>query len=236
MQANVSYSVTTIPGDRRPRLSRALRSLRELLRDPNSTEKAFDVFFAIGRNDFERQYRRFAADPGGARLLSERPSLVDALSDRMALARLPDGSFGRAYLAYLERNHFEADGLVKLERAVRARWEDEEGLPVLDAPRSWIRDRSILMHDLFHVLTDRNTDPRGEGALLWFSLAQLGGVANLLLCAGATTELVRVHGLSWLREVRKSWKSGRNARWLVTLPFEELLPLPLETVRALARV
>jgi ubiquinone biosynthesis protein COQ4 len=236
MQSSISHITEKSPGDRRPRMARAIRSLRELLRDPESTEKAFDVFFAIGRNDFERQFKRFARDPEGARLLSERPSLLAALSDRAALRRLPEGSFGRAYLTYLERNRFEADGLVNLERTVRARWEREEELPVLDAPRRWIRDRTILMHDLFHVLTGRDTDPRGEGALLWFSQAQLGGSANLLLCLGATSELMRVYGVSWLKEVAKAWTEGRRARWLVTLPFEELLPVPLERVRELAGV
>lgn len=234
MQASIHPAAESF--DLPSRFSRAVRSLRELIRDPESTEKAFDLFFAIGRGDFERQFRRFAAHDDGARLLDEKPSLADALCDRAALARMPDGSFGRAYLAYLDRNGFRADGLVALERVVRARWERDEALPPLDAGRSWFRDRSILMHDLFHVLAGRETDPPGEGALLWFTLAQLGGGANLFLTAGATLELVRVRGLDWFRVVRESWKQGRGARWLVTLRFEELLPLPLETVRGLAGV
>jgi ubiquinone biosynthesis protein COQ4 len=219
-----------------PRFELAARSLRELIRDPESTEKAFDVLFAIGRGDFERQFRRFAGDPEGARLLAERPSLAVALRDRAALACMPDGSLGRAYLEYLDRNGFQAEGLVSVERTVRARWERDGNLPPLDEQRSWFRDRIILMHDLFHVITGRNTNPSDEGALLWFSQAQLGGGANLFLTLGATLELIRVWGIGWLGEVRKSWRQGRGARWLVTLPFEQLLPLPLETVRGMAGV
>jgi ubiquinone biosynthesis protein Coq4 len=92
------------------------------------------------------------------------------------------------------------------------------------------------MHDLFHVITGRNTNPSDEGALLWFSQAQLGGGANLFLSLGATLELIHVWGLGWIGEVRRSWREGRRARWLVTLPFEELLPLSLETVRGMAGV
>src|SRR5690348_1714233 len=113
----------------RPQFGRAARSLRELVRDPESTEKAFDVLFAIGRGDFERQFRRFSKDPDGARLLAKRPSLVDALCDRPALSRLPEDSFGRAYLRYIDRNGFEPDGLVNVERTVRARWERDGALP-----------------------------------------------------------------------------------------------------------
>lgn len=238
MQTNMPHGFVSnsIDSRSRPMFGRAARSLRELVRDPESTEKAFDVLFAIGRGDFERQYRRFESDPEGARLLSERPSLVEALSDRVALTKLPEGSFGRAYLAYLDRNGFEPDGLVKVERVVRARWEKEDGLAVLDEPRSWYRDRTIVMHDLFHVLTGKDTDPPGEGALLWFTQAQLGGGANLFLSIGATLQLMRFRGVEWLREVRRAWREGRRARRLATLRFEELLPLPLATVRSLARI
>jgi ubiquinone biosynthesis protein COQ4 len=224
------------PQDLASRFGRAVHSLRELIRDPESTEKAFDFFFAIGRGDFERQFRRFVRDPEGACLLAARPSLLAALRDREALGRMPEGSFGRAYVSYLERNGFESDGLIKIERSVRARWEQDGALQPLDAERSWLRDRTILMHDLFHVLTGRDTDPPGEGALLWFSQAQLRGGAALFLTLGATLELVRVRGFDWLREVRAAWNQGRRARWLVTMPFEELLPLPIDRVRAMARV
>jgi ubiquinone biosynthesis protein COQ4 len=234
MQASISQPGH--PHDLSSRFGRAVRSLRELIRDPESTEKAFDFFFAIGRGDFERQFQRFLRDPEGARLLAARPSLLAALCDRDVLGRMPEGSFGREYLAYLDRNGFQADGLVTIERTVRARWERDGALPPLDAERSWLRDRTILMHDLFHVLTGRDTDPPGEGALLWFSQAQLRGGAALFLTLGATAELVRVRGFEWLREVRRAWNQGRRARWLVTMPFEELLPLPVETVREMARV
>jgi ubiquinone biosynthesis protein COQ4 len=233
MQASISR---TDAFDLQYRFGRAVRSLRELIRDPESTERAFDFFFAIGRGDFERQFVRFARDPEGAKLLRERPSLLDALSDRVALAGMPEGSLGRAYLAYLDRNGFQADGLVNIERIVRARWERDEGLPSLDRERSWLRDRTILIHDLFHVLTGRATDPPGEGALLWFSQAQLGGGANLFLTVGATLELLRVNGLGWFREVSNAWRQGRRSCWLVTLRYEELLPMPIDAVRAMARI
>ena len=96
MQASISHSGH--PRDLQSRFGRAVRSLRELIRDPESTEKAFDFFFAIGRGDFERQFRRFARDPEGARLLAARPSLLAALCDRDALSRMsccsisPNGS------------------------------------------------------------------------------------------------------------------------------------------------
>jgi len=222
------------PPRRRSQLRRALRTLRRLLDDPDSTENAIEFFHAIGTRDFERAFRRFAAAPGGARLLRRRPSLLAALADREALARLPDGSLGRAYLAYLERTGFAPDGLVALERRVRERWVCEEGEPRLDGARVFFNERSMLVHDLEHVLTGYGTDDIGEATLLAFSLAQAPGVAQALLTLGAALDVLGTVGRSWPAYALRAWRRGRRARWLVTLPYEELLALPLETVQVLA--
>ena len=109
--------------------------MRQLLDDPDDTEKAIDFFYAIGRREFERNFQRFARSRSGQALLVERPSLAAAMSDRAALARMPEGSFGRAYLAFLERNGFAAMGLLELQKQVEAKWDAEEGVPRLDAGR-----------------------------------------------------------------------------------------------------
>ena len=224
------------PPPREPlRWRRAWRSLRELLADSHDTEKAVDFNYAIGRNDFERSFQRFLRTPGGRRLLERRPSLADALSDRAGLERMPDGSLGRAYLTYLDRNGFTATSLLAVERRVRERWEREAGVPALDPLRAWFRDRTIVSHDLFHVVTGYGTDDVGEATLLAFSLAQTGGRANALLTAGAAVEVWRYLGSRWLGYVFRSWRRGRRAS-LTELPWEELLPLPLDAVRQLARV
>ena len=218
------------------RWRRAVRALRELLRDPDDTAKAIDVGFAIGLRDFERSFQRFAASAAGRALLVERPSLAGALSDRDALARMHPDSLGRAYLEYLDRTGFRATGLVELERAVEARWERDDGLPAPDPLRAWFRERLTLVHDLSHIVTGYGTDDLGEATLLAFSQAQLGGRANALLTAGATVEVFRMLGLSWLRYELRAWQRGRRAVSLVALPWEELLPLRLVTVRRLARL
>ena len=228
-----------IPPAPRPqplRLRRALRELRALIAAPDETHHAMDLTYAFGTREFERTLERFVASANGRALLAERPCLLAALSDRDALARLPEDSLGRAYLAYLDRNGFRPEGLLELQREVEARWEREEGTPRLDPVRAWFRDRVLLAHDLFHVLTDYGTDDVGEATLLAFSLAQLGGRAPALLTLGAALEVFRARGWSWLRYDLQAWRRGRRASWLAALPWEELLPIRLETVRRLARV
>ena len=220
----------------RLRWRRALRALRALLADPDDTAKAIEVNLAIGARDFERRFQLFAASPEGRALLDERPSLAAALADRAALEAMAPESFGRAYLEYLDRNGFRATGLLELQRAVQARWERDEGYPAIDPARAWYRDRAILAHDLFHVVTGYGTDGLGEATLLAFSQAQLGGRGNALLTAGAAFELLRLQGLPWLRYPYRAWRRGRRAVALVALPWEELLPLRLAIVRRIARV
>src|SRR5262245_57651645 len=101
---------------RRPReWRRALRALHGLLANPDDTMLAFEIFDAIDRDVEERAFQRFRRDPVGRRLLATGPSLAAHLSDRAALAALPAGSFGRAYLAYLDANRFDALGLLHLK-------------------------------------------------------------------------------------------------------------------------
>ena len=215
---------------------RAWRELRALIADPDDTDRAVSLMYAIGRREFEHNFQRLAASPGGRALLAERPCLISAVSDRYALARMPHASLGRAYLDYLERNGFAPDGLLVVQYRVQASWEREEGMAPVDPVRTWYRDRVIVLHDLLHVLTDYGTDEVGEGTLLAFSLAQSPGRGLGFLTTGAALELWRTLGWRWLAYAFRAWRRGRRAMLLVSLPWEELLPLPLAAVRRISGV
>ena len=230
----MTLEIPTAPPLQKTRWRRALAEVRALLEDPDATDHAVHLAYALGMREFERNFQRFAATESGRALLVERPSLAAALSDREALARLPEGSLGRGYLAYLDANGFAADGLLQVQRRVQTHWEREEGVPPLDPLRAWFRDRTLLVHDLLHVLTSYGTDELGEATLLAFSLAQLGGRSQALLTFGAAVEVWRSLGWRWLVYDFRAWRRGRSAGWLPALPWEELLPLRVETVRRLA--
>jgi ubiquinone biosynthesis protein COQ4 len=215
---------------------RAWRSLRALIADSDDTERAMDFEYAAGRRDFERCFQRFVASPGGRSTLAARADLAGALADRTALEHLSADSLGRAYLDYLDCNGFRATGLLELAARVQARWEAEDGVPPLDSARAWFRDRFLLTHDLFHVLTGYGTDDVGEATLLAFSLAQQGGASSALLTLGAAFEVWRALGAEWLRYALGAWWRGRRAAWLLGLPWEDLLPLRLDAVRRIAGI
>ena len=57
--------------------------------------------------------------------------------------------------------------------------------------------------------------------------------SNLLLTVGAGLESWRgLRGRRWPRYLLQAWRRGRRAAPLDVLPYEKLLPLPLDAVRA----
>lgn len=203
---------------------RAWRLVRELVADPEQTEKVFELFDAIGGN-MERHFQRFAADSEGRRLLRERTSLVAAMADRAALAALPAGSLGRAYLAFAMARDFAADGLIQAnERSSTRDGADDEH-------RCYYGDRLTSMHDLWHVLTDYGTDEVGESALAAFSLAQNPSRTFAVIVLVALVLVPRTWTLRYERFLLRAWLRGRRAAQLDCTPWEELLARPLSEVR-----
>ncbi len=207
---------------KKPNWRKGLAALRKLMDDPDSTEHAFELVDAVDPDAHERYLGRLCKHPQGRRLLEERPRLADLLSDREALVRMPEGSFGRAYLEFIEKNDLDPAGLIELRDSLGPR-----GLP----DERWIRDRSLLMHDLWHVLTGCDTSEEGEAELLPFSWAQNGGRALALLTIGTAYHATKANRFALQRRMLRSWRRGRRAAWLPALPYEELLPQPLADVR-----
>ncbi|MGH0029652.1 MAG: Coq4 family protein [Myxococcota bacterium] len=219
------------PRQPRPRRDwwHAIRTMRALVRNQEDTQLAFEVFDALDPGTHARALADMLSHAEGRRIFAGRPSLRAVLCDRRALLAMPEGSFGRAYLDHLTRNGLDPEKLVELGRQRRT-------MQGVDADVRWMGERSQLTHDLWHVLTGYGADGSDEALLLVFSLAQAGGLGNLLLAFGANREMVRQEGVGWLRQVRRAWRMGRRATCLHALPYEELLPLPLARVRRAAGI
>lgn len=208
---------------------RLLRSLVRIVRDPNNTADGARIVLSFDGGRQELNYRRFAADPRGAGILDGEPTLFELLSDRDALRALPEGSLGREFLEFSEREDISIEGLeLAVEPIERELWSPDP------------RRRRYLMHarashDLWHVLTGYSRDLLGELLLLRFSWIQLRtpmfGVLTRLSSLGIDR---RMPGASAL--LRDAEARAARIDWLLTRDWAVLLPLPIAGVREQLRI
>ena len=206
--------------DTRLRPLEALRAFRRLGRNPEDTSQIFAIFRALRGGSGLKAFKTFAASAAGAGLLRRRPSLLSALSDRAALAQLPEGSLGRAYLAFMDEEILSADGLV----AASADWDTDRVPPDMDFFRKRMRDA----HDLTHMHTGYGRDPLGELCLLTFMYRHTGNLGMLFVVMMSWTRLPPAARAA----VKQAWRNGKRATWIQNLDFEALLPRNREEIRA----
>jgi ubiquinone biosynthesis protein COQ4 len=205
----------------------AAKALIGLSQDTNRTDHVFTIIWALTGDSFERTFEAFAKTEHGKKLLQDKPSLAAVLADRQRLAKMPAGSLGRAYLAFMQKGDFTSDGLMDAQ----AHRVDPNAAVEDDPERQYVADRIRDMHDLWHVLTDYGSDDTGEIANLWFSVGQFGnpGMAFIAFFGMLDGRLDPTFG--WPRYCLKAFQRGRRAARLVSEPVEDMLELPIAEAR-----
>ena len=189
-------------------------------------ESAYSVGDAIGGMSDERHLRRLWRSARGRALIERGPSLVDALADRDSLRRMAPGSLGRAFLAFAERHGIDVMALIEAEHAMSRDYAR------LDPLRRWLSDRLTVSHDLWHVLAGYDATPPGESALMGFSLPQRANDRALPIFIAMSVASGKLRAAEAMAAIRR----GLRAVYLVAEPMEDLLPLPLDAVRARLRI
>jgi len=201
----------------------ALTALRALLADPNDTAQVFKIIAALSGGVRRRILRRLRTTPVGQRLLREQKPLAPLLEDRERLRALPEGSLGREYLAFCERHHISASGLIAASEQGAA--NDQYGWD-----ERLVQARMRDAHDLWHVVLGYQTDLLGESCVLAFTLAQTRNPAIGLIVAAAF-----FNGTGDKRTKQKliaqALGRGLKASWFPAADWEEMLPRPLVDVR-----
>jgi ubiquinone biosynthesis protein COQ4 len=208
----------------RVQLVEAWRGIQALMSNPDDTPQVFRIIRALSGNAFERCFERFEATPTGAAILAENRSLVSRLSDREYLLSLPEGSLGRVYAEFTDREQISPDGLVDASNEA----------PQSDVPecprRILFGERLRDMHDLWHVVTGYGRDLIGEAALLAFTYRQTRnrGIGLIVLVAYIRS------GKEFPQErvmIRDALRRSNQAEWLPGADWEALLERPLDEVR-----
>ena len=204
---------------------RALRAIRNLMQDPERTDQVFEIIDALAGDASQRGLARLRTTTIGPRLLAEKRRIIESLRDRNVLRSLPDGSLGRAYLAYMERENLSADGLVDASDAARRHVD-------IDADQHFYNMQLRDMHDVWHIVSGYGRDSFGELCLLAFTYAQTRnrGIGTIVLFGLRNAS--RAIGLraAW-NGVSEGYRRGRTAAWLPAQDWLALLALPLDAVR-----
>lgn len=204
---------------------------RRLVKNKEDTSEVFRIFEALPWKGMPRAARQFLDSERGRATMVAEPSLVDLLDDHAALRRTPRGSLAHAYCDFMESEGLTAQGLVdEFERFMvdRPQFHDQFSLYL---------DRLRDTHDLLHVLTGYGRDALGEQCVLAFTYSQQPAPAHLLIAyAGAREIAKRTPAAPIFRAVREAQRLGKACPRVAELPVRELLPLPLEQVRAMLNI
>jgi ubiquinone biosynthesis protein Coq4 len=179
---------------------------------------------------------RMREHPDGRRVLADRPHLGAALTDMEALARLPVGSFGRAFRDYMDHPEgipgYLLAGLIYADGFL-------DSFDLTDEQR-YVLDRNMWLHDMLHVLTGYGADLTGEALLSFFDLGYEVGLSHRRALAtpfGLGPRLLlrpSCGAKRWCELMRDASERGLGARRACPpeqVYWEELLPQPLTDVR-----
>lgn len=204
----------------------AARALFGFLRNKEDTSEIFKMLNALDGPVYERNFRRFCATAIGRQVIEEKRDLCATLSDREALRALPEGSLGRTYLDFVEREGLSAEGFQKEMD------ESGEDLSTLDEARRLYINRIRHTHDLFHILTGYGRDFLGELGLLGFTYQQSGVRTFAIMLQFSILKAQKEYrGLPARAIVREGHRLGKTAHGLYAADWETLLAQPLDQVR-----
>lgn len=206
---------------------KAWRAVQALIADKEDTGQVFKVIDALSGGAEERMFNRFMATKEGQRIVAEKRDLIAVLNDRERLSRLPEGTLGRAYYAFMAEENLTADGLVAASMEAPRRMDRYESTRLFG-------DRMRDSHDLWHVTSGYGRDGLGELCLLAFTYAQTKNRGiGFIVFMGARVTAREARGVGIWRAVREGYRHGRKAAWLPAADWEALLDKPLTEVRAL---
>jgi len=205
---------------------RAARSLRALLQNPDDLPQVFSLIESMSGFAHYRLRAGFRKTETGRRILHDKPDIVSILGDRARLRAMPDGSLGRAYLAFVESENISAEG-------IRDASVTDRRLEPIDAEMAFIRDRMRDTHDLWHAATGYRGDVLGELSLLAFIVGQHWNTAIALIVCAA---ILKGIGRTDLAVVVDGYRRGRRAEWLPSQDWESLLEKPVDEVRAMLKL
>ena len=205
----------------------AIKAVYRLMKNKEDTTQVFEISNALSRDSHNKLFARFAASPYGRRVIEEPVELEKILANFDRLRAMPEGSFGRTYLEFMESGGLTPDGLIEVA--------EESGLAMRSGEypayeRAFMHHETV--HDVWHVVTGYNRDALGEMCLLETSRTLTYNQSFMLITfIGGLVMKKQDRSIPIWAIRREAIQNSRLMDWLPEIDFEELLPLPLSEVR-----
>lgn len=212
----VSATHAALHGSAFERLNVGTRALLQVLRNPNDTEQVLILGLVAGRSRFPLFLTRFLLTDDGASLLSERPAIDSKHVDFAWLRSLPEGTLGRAYIDFVDREKIDPDFF--------------QPPPNLPAVPTYISQRMRQTHDLWHVVTGYHTDVAGELALQAFTYGQTDMPPPLLVSVFGSMRF-GIEDRRIFKMTFDGFRRGRRASFLPSVRWEDRWTHALADVR-----
>ncbi len=213
---------------RRIKPFKAWGHMQNLIADKEDTSQVFHIVEALNGDADVRDFELFMASANGPKLLAQRRHLPDMLDDHAPIEQLPEGTVGRAYLTFMQRENLSAAGLVaesEVQRNNHAEHDDD---------LLWYVNRLRDTHDLYHVLTGYNRDALGEAALLGYTHSQHQG-RGISFIAFMGGRLIAKHAPREARikeVIAEGRRNGKTAKRIIEQDISALLREPIAAARA----
>ncbi|HEY5921020.1 MAG TPA: Coq4 family protein [Kofleriaceae bacterium] len=200
------------------RWQRALRALGRVMKNPEETDQVLVFSNLANAKRRDERMHVFFDDPRGRRLYDERRAIDSQTIDLDALAALPAGTLGHAYATFMRAHGLTPDVF------------DGRPADVRDDRAAFLMQRMRQTHDLWHVVTNAETDPAGEVALQAFTYAQMRVPSSGILAALGTLRTLR-YTREVVRDVIDMYRLGKTAAPLAIFPWEDHWATPIGDVR-----
>lgn len=206
----------------------AFVSVIRLILNKEDTRQVFEVLQSMSGRSGKRLFKDLVSTPYGRRVVTEPVRLEKILSNRDWLRALPDGSFGRVYLDFMEGENLTPEGLLSSAADAGIDYEGDTQFP--EFRRMFLH--LSMSHDLWHVLTGYGRDALGELCNLIFTRTQTYNPGIRLITAiGLVAQKSEQPGQPILAAMKEARRMGAGVDFLLQHDIEALLPLPLDEVR-----
>ncbi|KAF5370449.1 hypothetical protein D9615_009720 [Tricholomella constricta] len=182
-----------------------------------------DMIAALGETtagpSLPRLRDRMLESAEGRKVLKDRPRVNSATIDMNKLAQYPEGTFGRAYVTWLERCGVTPD--------------TREPVHYIDDPElAYVMQRYRECHDFYHCICNLPVNVESELALKFFEFVNLGlPVAAISAAFGPLRLNSQKRHRLFSEYVPWAFRCGGSARSLITVYWEERWDQNIEDVK-----